>query len=323
MLVILKKEPWLFKNNQNILLRWHQALAILIKNGGNFLKHKKAFIVFFTCFAVSIVARTLQLIFINEPETGFVKPEYMPVAVVLAVSLVVALTAIFLLAKFSGSHPTGLKKRSVPLAAISFAMAGAIVFEIITTVLKQPFYPAYLILILLLLGCIAFFIMMGSSQISDRKLPASLALILVIYWIARLIVTFMSFTGIANISENVIETGTLCFSLIFLLDHGKILSGVNAEKSMRWIFPTGLMASLLCGLSALPRYILIISGNGSLIHEGIIPTPVYLILCVYIVVFLLNLTSKSEKRAAAPGDFSVIEGDGDDPDNDSDLFDAD
>lgn len=238
---------------------------------------------------LTVAGRTVQLIFMTEPATGFFKPSYAALGVAMGVLLGLCLAGLLALSRFLKEPFRPIGDKSIPLAAAAFLMAAAQLYEAAAVMLSDTRIGITLVLhMLLLFGSVAFFAMLGVSRISYLPLPHILTVLPVLLWVYKLVAAFIHYTGIANISENILEIALLCFSLLFMLQQGKFLSG-DRIKSGRWILGGGICTALLCAAATLPRYILLLCGQGSLIHDGALPNPSDLVLMLYILAFLLSL----------------------------------
>ena len=99
----------------------------------------------------------------------------------------------------------------------------------------------------------------------------------------RLGASFIQYTGIAKISENLLDVGMLCLYLCFWLFHGRLWSGISSRKTARWVYGVGLAAALFGVICTVPRWI--VSLTGISLHGASVPGAVDFMMAVYIVVF--------------------------------------
>lgn len=253
------------------------------------MKAKIFWILCFVFLPLTVAGRTVQLLVMTEPATGFFKPSCAALGVAMGVLLGLCLAGLLALSKFLKEPFRPAGERNIPLAAAAFLMAAAQLYEAAAVMLSDARVGVALVLqMLLLFGSVAFFAMLGVSRLSDLPLPHILTVLPVLLWVYKLAAAFIHYTGIANIAENLLEIALLCFSLLFMLQQGKFLSGDQA-KTGRWMLGGGICTILLCAAATLPRYILLLCGQGVLIHDGVLPNPSDLMLMIYILVFLLSL----------------------------------
>lgn len=250
------------------------------------MKEKFFWIFCIVLLPLTVAGRTVQLLVMTEPVTGFFRQEYAATGILMGVLLGVCLAALLVCSRFSDPHPQSAGVKSLPLAFAAFLLAAAQLYEAATVAVSDRQIGLSLVLnMLLLFGSVAFFAMLGISRISDLPLPRSLTVLPVLLWIYKVIYAFTEYTGMANIAENILTVAALCFSLLFMLQQGKFLSG-DLKKSSRWLTGGGICTAVLCAASTLPRYIVALVGESRLIHEGVMPNPADLALCIYILVFL-------------------------------------
>ncbi len=253
------------------------------------MKAKLFWILCLVLLPLTVAGRTAQLWVMTEPATGFFQPAYAPLGIAMAVLLGLCLAGLLVLTRFLKEPYRPFGEKNIPLAAAAFLMAAAQLYEAAAVMLSDTRVGLALVLqMLLLFGSVAFFAMLGVSRLSYLPLPHILTVLPVLLWVYKLVAAFMHYTGIANIAENILEIALLCFSLLFMLEQGKFLSGDRA-KSGRWLLGGGVCTALLCAAATLPRYILLLCGRGALIHDGALPNPSDLVLLVYILTLLLCL----------------------------------
>lgn len=254
-----------------------------------FLKNKIFWIALILLVPLTVAGRTVQLLYMTEPATGFFKQDMAGLGIAMGVVLGAALAAVLVLCRCLRPEARPRPERNIPLAVVSFLLAAVQLYEAAAVMLTDAGLGIGDVLhMLLLFGSIAFFAMLGVSSISYLPLPHILTLLPVLLWGFRLITAFTHYTGIASIAENILDIAMLCFSLFFMLEQGKFLCG-DEKKPGRWLLAGGVCTAVLCAAATLPRYILAICGQGSLIHDGAMPNFTDLVLAVYIIVFAASL----------------------------------
>lgn len=265
------------------------------------MQHKYAFTLFFISLPVAVVIRILQLLYMIEPATGFFKPEFASIGTGIGIGLGILALLFLIFSIFRNNEIRYIPKRSVSLSVLSFALAATQLAEIFSFVSgSEKFTPAAALGVLFLLGSAAFFILLGVSRVTNFSLPAAFSLFPVFLWVYQLITSFMHYTGIANISENLFDVAMLCFTLLFLLNQAKMCCGVGESKSVRWALGSGLTAALFCAVTTLPRYAVILLNHRNVLHESTMPSPVNAAMLLYIVVFLV-VTFARRKGEEDPG----------------------
>lgn len=255
------------------------------------LKYKSTWILYFTCVVVAIVTRVIQLIYMTEVDTGFLKPDFQQAGLLIGIGLIFMLLLIGFFAFTSDRFPVQLPQGSKPLAVFSFLAAAGQIYEIISSsgISDKAVFALYSILLLL---SAVFFVFFGISQLIPIKIPNMLTLVPTVTMVVKLIWKFMRYTGMANISENLFDIGMLIFLTLFFLWMGKILNNMTSKYNLRVMFATGLIASLFCFVCTLPRYFIIMFGMGNVLHTESLPNPADVAIGLFIIAFLIEYFSQ-------------------------------
>lgn len=234
-----------------------------------------------------------------ETETGFIKRDFEKTGVFLNIMFLIIMLLIGCFAFTSDRFPVRLPAGSKPLAVFSFLTAAGQLYEIAASHrYDEP--VAIAIYSLLLLLCAVFFVLYGLSQLYPIKIPSAFTVIPVVTMAYKLIVVFMRYTGMANISDNLLETGMLISLTLFFLWLGKIFNGMLSNFNIRILFASGLLAVLFCFVGTLPRFFLIFAGMGNVLHIQTLPNPADVALGLFIVAFLLEYFSLKNLEPELP-----------------------
>ena len=262
------------------------------------LKFRNILPIFFIITIISVTVRFLQSYSMIDPRTGFFKPEFSALNIAISIAFGVVLLLFLVLGFKTKDKFSETKNKSPVLCASSMFLAFALMIEGGIMLNDGSFYAisketganefqlGTLLGFTLLTFSVLAFCVYAVNLARDKKSGGFLLIFPVFYWAYRLITAFITYTGIANISENIIYIAMLCFSLVFLLSHGKIIADINPEKSIKSVLAYGFGGAMLCFVSIVPRFLLTIIGQQDLIHEGILGKPLDLILGVYIVIFM-------------------------------------
>lgn len=274
-----------------------------------FLKAKKILILFFIALPVLVLGRFIQLFSLIDPSTGFFLDSELQFNVFISILLAGIPILFILLSYLKNDYAKTPSFQSVGFGVISLlfgfvflvesayvAVGGQLISFSAATGYTVFSFQALLYLLLCVLSALCF-CMQAVGCFGSGKKGQFLMIFPVITWIYRLISTFINFTGIANISENIIEIFMLSASLIFLLAQGKVINELDCRKNLRTATAFGLSAACLCAVSTLPRYILLIIGRTDLLHEGKTGSILDAGLFIYIVFFLFAALKKQQKDA--------------------------
>lgn len=129
-----------------------------------------------------------------------------------------------------------------------------------------------------------------------------LALLIPVWGCVRLVITFMNYTSIANISQHLFNMVAIIFLLLFQYSQAKMLAGVGGQKIIRSLFLFGFPAVVFAVLASVPRFVLYFSGMQATMYEE---TPLSLgysaVDCLYalfILCFLIGIYVRTVKPGA-------------------------
>lgn len=126
-----------------------------------------------------------------------------------------------------------------------------------------------------------------------------LALLIPIWGCVRLVITFMNYTSIANISQHLFNMLAIIFLLLFQYSQAKMLAGVGGQKIIRSLFLFGFPAVVFAVLASVPWFVLYFSGVQAGVYEE---TPLTLgysavdcLFALFILCFLIGVYAKTVK----------------------------
>nr|WP_319487406.1 hypothetical protein [uncultured Caproiciproducens sp.] len=255
---------------------------------------KSAWIVFVVTLLITLPTRIYQVLFLVDQDTGFYTDGIRTTAFV-SVGLAVGVLLLIIMCFMDKSTKVRYSPiRSVPAAVIG-ALAGlGIILQyavgIFTFDESQNLIPS---IILSLIGICAGAIIIltaynfaaGNNTFEERPL---LALIPSVWGCASLVSLFITYVAVVNISENIYDTFTVIFLLLFLFAQAKMLSRIDDGKSGKMIYVFGLPAALLSLVTGIPGTVMVL---GNISRTSSFPAglyPVNVLLSLYVLVFLIN-----------------------------------
>lgn len=276
------------------------------------MKAKKILILFFIALPVLIFGRFIQLFSLIDPTTGFFLDDQMQFNTFITAVLISVPVLFLLLSYFKNDYKKSFSFQSTGSGIVSLLFGFVFLIESAYIAISGQLFTlsnengyfvfsfqSFLYMLLCIFSALCF-CMQAIGCFSGEKKGRFLMIFPVIAWIYRLISSFISFSGIANISENIIEIFMLCSSLIFLLAQGKVINEIDCKKNIRTATAFGLVSACLCAVSTFPRYILLILGRTDLLHEGKIGSILDAGLFIYILCFLFSALKKESESATNP-----------------------
>lgn len=280
------------------------------------MKHKNILLIFSGFTAVAVILRTLQLMFLIEHSTGFDKNNanngYIAI-VIYALYFVFAIGTYVLVNFFSKIQPSSRPEieKSPFLAVASLVLSAFFLISSASTVVFSDFTEntaSNTLSLLTGLFSFLFFLLYGMGKWAKIKLPSGFTVAPIIYFVYRLVISFINYTGVTNISENIFDIIFLCLALLFFLLHGKILSGIEVRKSCRQIFSLGLLTFFLGCLNSLPLILTVAFGREAELHSmPTLGTLEYLLFGIYALTFTLYLYGNKSRTAVGCGKGEVLE----------------
>ncbi|MCR2027088.1 hypothetical protein [Anaerotruncus colihominis] len=126
-----------------------------------------------------------------------------------------------------------------------------------------------------------------------------LLLVPLVWQVAQLLVTFMDFTAVRHVSDQMLAVMSMVLGAPFFLAHGRILSGIGHDKGARQMAAFGLSFALLSLTLSIPSIAASLSGRA--FPFGLPLTGSILYLCLGLYAAFLGLSIR-QKAAHAAGE---------------------
>ena len=244
-----------------------------LQNGGFFLNRKFTYIYFALASLAAITFRLFLLIFSIDAKTGFIKDGYKEISIFMLALIFIALGLVFVFAfKLKPQVIKSTDSSSIVNKVVSFLFAISILFEILFSPLAKTLPPNYKPLDTIL-GLLSFGVIICSSFKKELKLKFSslFNVILLVFFIFRLIGIFTIFSAFSMIVDIVFELLALCAMLIGFLFYTKCesLGFENINTSIS--FASFLFSGALGFTASIPKILLNLTGNSDYIHINSVP----------------------------------------------------
>lgn len=262
---------------------------------------KLKFFIFLGVTTVSaIIVKCIQIAFLTNAQNGFFYNDFETLGHLLT-ALVVAATAICALfgSFIKDRELSPIPKSNALFGSAAFLLGISQITEIFTYKVNLAGVPNTLLFLRTasILGSGVVFCYVGIYCFIKKKCNFNYIPISVIAWILRLITTFISFSGMSNISDNLYDVLCISATLVFLLFHSKMLCGLYKSKNTTVIFTIGAVAFILCAVNVVPKILLPILSVKGFAHTHTDSPLVLLFMAFYILFYLLNISgNKAETR---------------------------
>jgi hypothetical protein len=269
------------------------------------MKIKNAWIVFAVTLLITLPLRLYQICFLSEEGTGFYTDGIRTTAIISSVLAVGAALMIMMSAMDRRSRAPYSPIRSIPAAAFGILTGVGVIAGCVTTLFgieslqSQLAYTALTVLgvfagIVLILAGSNF--AAGKNTFENQPL---LALVPSVWGCACLVAMFIRFVAVVNVAENIYDTFTVIFILLFLFHQAKLLARIDDEKSGKMIYMFGIPAALmalLTGISGTVKQVVHVTRQG-LFPSGFYPANI--LFALYILFFLAAVSKNSVVRVSA------------------------
>ncbi len=242
---------------------------------------------------IGVPLRTYQLLKCIDHETGFWLTQDFTGPLLYALCILVAVVALGM-SFFSGIMPAPefAEKRNIPMGVTAILFTLTFLIDAITQMgtyitifsnyvaeqytsffsymvstgsLALTLQSVFGLLAAFYFALVAFSCFLGNANYTKTK---ALALTPVLWGIFRMIYFFANPISYRNVSQLLLEMGTLTFALMFFLSFARIASKVNEESSMWILWFSGTAGAFFGYVSSLAPFILTITGNsGSIAPE--------------------------------------------------------
>ncbi len=269
------------------------------------MSKKSAWIILAVTLLVTLPARLSQILLFMDRKTGFYSDGGVLTAVV-SVGLAAGALAVAVLCYTDRGKPKDYRPiRSIPAAVLGILAGLGLVIESAAGLMNGSsgqIHFMYMILSLVgILTGIVFMLTAYDFSVGENrfeKYPV-LALVPPVWGCVGLVALFITYVAVANVSENIYNTFTVIFLLLFLFAQAKLLAGVESQRSSRLIYAFGMPAillSLVTGISGAVSYFIGVS------PVGYFPVGLHFVnvlLALYIFAFLLAVRKLPDGEAAA------------------------
>lgn len=261
------------------------------------MKQKSSLALYIIASVFMIITRLFQMIVMIDPETGFYREGFSSAEFILFGAWGVILFLIIVFGYLGDPPKDKMPEKAVPLGVASIFLSFAMGFYMYYYSATDRVINAMdFIFIACILASSLFFLIYGLALFGIFHMPVYLSVIPIVFCGLRLALVFIKYTGMAKISDNILDIGMLVSCLIFMLFHGKIISGIDFKHSVKWGYGIGLAASVICLLCTVPKYYIEFFAHDASIHSTTVPCFVDICLAIYILFFIVTSSRKTKEQ---------------------------
>lgn len=262
------------------------------------MKHRHIINLLWIAAPICAILRSIQLVFTIDATTGFIKQQYKDISTLITFIIFAAVVAMYVLAYFA----EGVSKKQNelrPLLAFTCTLTGGMfVYETVSGLSLVDGWHSILLVLLSLLSAFVF-IAFGLKNIYSYNFPSVFLAVPVIYYIVKLISLFISTSALSLVTENIFLLFTNSSVLWFLFEFANFENELSdPKKSHKKIFACGIIAAMLCIVTALPKLLLLISQQSTVSRGDISASLLMLSQAVFILSYISGIFYKKEKNTS-------------------------
>lgn len=239
----------------------------------------------------AIVMRLIMAFFITDQKSGFVNSENIAYALFIVLIILAAAVAVFLQVFFGKKENfRSADFEGAPRIVISILLSFAVILDIGVnkTGVLVPVWMARLYVAV----AVVFIAYLIFSAFKKETEPL-LSVIPVVFWLLRLVMTFIEFSSISNTVDNIIELVTLGVILIFFLTYSKAICLDADQKLLRNLNALSFLSCYMAFITAVPKAVIVFSGHAGILHQNNRSFLLTLLTGVYILFFVFQNNKKA------------------------------
>lgn len=204
--------------------------------------------------AVGVTLRSLMLFCTIDHTSGFIKTEYLPLAVIIIVLMIVAAALVFLIPLLSKTK-ANLNPKTATLVYIvcEVVMAISVLYEAFFSSILN--YASSLQIVMhkaAAVGTAIALLYAAFCKFKNINYSKLINIVPVAFFISRIIIVFSEFATLATVSDTIIETAAMCLALVTFLNFAK--QGCNIElKYPNLCRSVAVLSAYVCLVASLPR----------------------------------------------------------------------
>lgn len=261
------------------------------------MKHRHTLILLSVALPICVLLRAIQIYFTIDSGTGFIKQQYSAISVIITVIICAAVASVSLLATtLEGVKQNSDKQR--PAVAIAGVLSGGMFIYQTVSGLSDLGSGAWydVLLVFLTLASTLAFVAYGLKNIYDYSMPSLLLVVPVIYYVVKLISIFVSTAKLALVTENIFLVFTNSILLWFMFEFASFENQIGDTcKKPKRLFASGLAATMLCAVTALPKLIFAMLNIMQLSAKDIAAAVANVAIGIFVLMYIVcNFCEKSE-----------------------------
>lgn len=235
---------------------------------------------------VILAARIVQLYFMIEGATGIIKEEWSTYGSM--VTWLVWLTALCVaVVSFVGAkEPLSRVEKNSWLCMAAAVLAICMIYDGAVQLITLGGVLGIIYASAAALGGVFFAIYALSLVLSVRVNPL-LPILMVVWSIVRVIITFMGYASEVNIPDHVFNIILQIVTILFVFYLARYIAGVNRNTNGRKLIATAFAVIILTFAQTIPSAVILVCGGRSALHSESLPSAVTFGLLVFALTFVM------------------------------------
>ncbi len=266
------------------------------------MKHRHALMLLGITLPICVLLRTIQMCFIIDEKTGFVKQQYTGISLAITIVICAAAVSVGLLAATLEGTKHEKKELRPSMAIASLLASGMFIYVTVAEFSQQSSTAWYnTLLVFFAVASAAVFVAYGLRNINPYKMPTIILVVPVLYYITRLISVFVSTSSLALTTENVLLIFTSSVLLWFMFEFASFENEIGEiEKRPKKLFASGLVAVIFCAVTSIPKFIYAFISDVTLSSKDIADASLNIAIGVFVLVYIVcNFGEKSDYKKTA------------------------
>ncbi len=208
---------------------------------------------------ICVIIRAIQLIFTIDSTTGFIKQPYSQISLLITFVVCAAVASIGVMSYAAEDIVCNNAKLHPIVAAACVLTGGMYIYETVSNLSNLGGWHSVALVFLSLLSAITF-IAYGLRNIYLYNFPSIMLICPAVYYVIKLIKLFVSTSALAIVTENVFLLFTNSALLWFMFEFASFENHIgDSIKKPNKLFTSGVVSTMLCLVTALPKLILFFS----------------------------------------------------------------
>ena len=258
------------------------------------MKHNHIINLLWISIPICALLRLLQILFTIDGTTGFINQQYSDIGTLISLIIFAAVAAMGVMAYFA-EGPSKPEPALRPILAFTCTLTGGMfIFATVSGISTFNSWHSILLVLLSLMSAFVF-ILFGLKNIYSYNFSPILLIVPTLYYIVKLINLFLTTSAIALVSENIFLLFTNSAVLWFLFEFAQYENNFgDPKKTYKKIFASGICAVMLCIITGLPKLILIILQEGTVLRGDVSSALLMLSQAVFILSYLVGIFGQNK-----------------------------